>query len=273
MVIHPEGLILNHSDSFECFVLFPMTAPIQDIYNLNESPSLVGAPVQLVIHKPRSSILSIAMRLLEDKALEEGEEFEFIPIEALDPKGAGGPDTHSTPKKSEHVATALAREFKHLESQELQQILSAIQIEIKSRQDTSVSPVHEVSSILQTLLKKGALRTNIPKLSAFSGEKAKGEVSFEQWSYELQTLHNTYSNSALREGILHYLRGAAADTVQNMGPDVPLDTIIKKFTIVYGNVKSFDLLMWDFYSTDQVENESIPSFANLDRGTPVPNPG
>ena len=113
------------------------------------------------------------MRLLEDKALEEGEEFEFIPMEPLEPKGAGGPDTHSTPKKKpEPVATALAKEFKDLESQELQQILSTIQLEIKTRQDTSVSPVHEVSSILQTLLKEGALRTNIPKLSAFSGERA-----------------------------------------------------------------------------------------------------
>ena len=118
-----------------------------------------------------------------------------------------------------------------------------------------------MSSILHTLLKDGALRTNIPKLSAFSGERAKGEVSFEQWSYELQTLRKTYSDSALREGIKCSLRGAAGDTVRNMGPDVPLDTIIKKFTIVYGNVKSFDLLMRDFYCADQGEEESIPSFA------------
>ena len=169
-IIPLEELILNHSDPSECFVLFPMTVPIQDIYNLNKNPSWVGVPMQLTIHKPRSIILSIALRLLEDKALEEGEEFEFIPIEAQEPKGAGGPDTHSTPKEtSESVATALSKEFKNLESQELQQNLSAIQVEIKSRQDTSVSAVHEVSSILQTLLKEGALRTNIPKLSAFSG--------------------------------------------------------------------------------------------------------
>ena len=57
------------------------------------------------------------------------------------------------------------------------------------------------------------------------------------------------------------LRGTAADTVRNLGPDVPLYTIIKKFTIVYGNVKSFDLLMQDFYRADQGEEESIPSFA------------
>ena len=130
---------------------------------------------------------------------------------------------------------------------------------MRSRQDTSISPVHEVSSILHTLLKDGTLRTNIPKLSAFSGERAKGEVSFEQWSYELQTLRKTYSDSALREGIQRSLRGAAADTVRNMGPDVPLDTIIKKFTIVYGNVKSFDLLMRDFYRADQgKKSQSLP---------------
>ena len=128
-VIHLEGLILNHSDPLECFVLFPVTASIQDIYNLNESPSWVGAPMQFAIHKPRLSILPIALRLLEDKALEEGEEYEFIPIEPLEPKGAGGPDTHSTPKKkTEPVATTLAKELKNLESQELQQILSAIQL-------------------------------------------------------------------------------------------------------------------------------------------------
>ena len=112
----------------------------------------------------------------------------------------------------------------------------------------------------------GPSGTNIPKLSAFSGERTKGEVSFEQWSYELQTLRKTYSDSALREGIQCSLKGAAADTVRNMGPDVPLDTIIKKFTIVYGNVKSFDLLMRDFYRADQREEESIPFFATRVEG-------
>ena len=137
---------------------------------------------------------------------------------------------------------------------------------MKSRQDVSISPGHEVSSILQTLLKYGALRTNIPKMSAFSGERAKEEVFFEQWSYELQTLRKTYSDSALREGIQHSLRGAVAETVRNLGPDVPLDTIIKKFTIVCGNVKSFDSLMWDFYHVDQGVEESIPSFATWVEG-------
>ena len=121
-------------------------------------------------------------------------------------------------------------------------------------------------AVLQTLLKEGALGTNIPKLSAFSGEMAKGEVSFEQWSYELQMLCKSYSHLALREAIQHSLRGAAADTVCNMGPNILLDMILKKFTIIYGNVKSFNLLMRDFYRADQGDDETIPSFATRIEG-------
>ena len=94
----------------------------------------------------------------------------------------------------------------------------------------------------------------------FSGERLKGEVSFEQWSYELQSLRKKYSESALREGIQRSLKEAAA--VCNIGPDASLDTIIKKFSIVYGNVKSYDILMGDFYCADQGEDETVTSFVS-----------
>ena len=111
-----------------------------------------------------------------------------------------------------------------------------------------------------------ALRTNIPKLSVFSGERLKGEASFEQWSYEIQSLRMTYSESALREGIQRSLKGAAADTVCNMGPDASLHNIIKKFSIIYGNVKSYDILMGDFYHAEQGEDETVTSFATCIEG-------
>ena len=34
-VVHPEGVILNLSDPSECYVLFPSSAQIEDIFNLN----------------------------------------------------------------------------------------------------------------------------------------------------------------------------------------------------------------------------------------------
>ena len=122
--------------------------------------------------RPQADTFHIVVKLLADKALEEGEEYEYMPIEPLDTRGAG---KHSTPKKrGEPVATASAKQLKSLETQELQQIMSALQQEMKNRQDASLGSTHDVSSILQTLLKEGAFRTNIPKLSACSGRCPKG---------------------------------------------------------------------------------------------------
>ena len=57
--------------------------------------------------------------------------------------------------------------------QELQQLLTSLQQEMRTRQDASMGSVHDVSSVLQTIFKEGALRTNVPKLSAFSREEGK----------------------------------------------------------------------------------------------------
>ena len=84
---HPEGFVLNHSDPSESFVLFSTKAPITEIYSLNDSPSWVGAPMLLSVRQPCASIYSIVSKLLEEKALEEGEEYEFIPIEPVEQKG------------------------------------------------------------------------------------------------------------------------------------------------------------------------------------------
>ena len=65
---------MNHSDPSECFVLFAPKAPISEIYGLNEEPSWVGAPMLLSARQPCASIYNIANKLLEDKALEEGED-------------------------------------------------------------------------------------------------------------------------------------------------------------------------------------------------------
>ena len=110
-------------------------------------------------------------KLVENKPLEEGEKYEILPIKP-EGRGAGSPQPHSTPKgKAEPVVSVLTEQMKQLGAQELQKVLSIVQTELRHRQDTSFNPAQEVSSILQTLFKNGALRTNIPKLSTFSGEK------------------------------------------------------------------------------------------------------
>ena len=215
----------------------------------------------------------IVAKLLGGQPLDKGEDFDYFPVEH-ELEGAEGPPT-STPRKGEEpVIPELVKHFKSLQTNELKQLMAALTREMDARhvpRDIPSKPdglgltPQDVSSILHSLIKEGALRTNIPKLSIFSGERVKG-ASFEQWSYELQSLWRTYSESALREGIQRSLRGAAADTVHNMGPEAPLDSVIKKFSIIYGNVKSYDILMGDFYHANQGEEETVTSFATCIEG-------
>ena len=115
----PDGLILSHSGPSEFFVLFAQIAPISEIYGLNEEPSWVGALMLFSVRQPHAIIYNIVNKLLENKTLEEGKEYEFIPIEPEEKKGAEGPQPHSTPKKkAEPIATVLAEQFKQLESQD-----------------------------------------------------------------------------------------------------------------------------------------------------------
>ena len=55
----------------------------------------------LGLHKPQASIFQIVSKPLQDKALGESEEYEYIPIKPLDPGGSG---MHSTPQKGENPA-------------------------------------------------------------------------------------------------------------------------------------------------------------------------
>ena len=236
-IVSPTGLILNKSDPRECYVIFPESGYIPQIPKLVEDPQWVGTPMHLTLDRPRKGIISIVAKLLEGPALEEGEEFEYIPVES-EIEGAVVPQ-FSTPKKgNDPVIPQLVEHFKSLQTSELKQILTTLNREMDSRyvpQDSPSKPDalgshhQDVSSILHSLIKEGALRTNIPKLSVFSGERLKGEASFEQWSYELQSLRKMYSESILREGFQRSLKGAAVDTVCNMGPEATLILLLRNF--------------------------------------------
>ena len=39
-VLCPEGVILNHTDPTECYVLFPPLVQLDEVYNLNRDPSI-----------------------------------------------------------------------------------------------------------------------------------------------------------------------------------------------------------------------------------------
>ena len=92
---------------------------------------------------------------------------------------------HSTPIKGavpSAVAT-LVQNAKKLPLEDLKHVLSTVTYKIEERRiplgspskppDSSLAHVHDVSSLLHSLIKEGAPTTNVTKLSTFSGEVPK----------------------------------------------------------------------------------------------------
>ena len=92
------------------------------------------------------------------------------------------------------------------------------------------------------------LRIGTPKISTFSGNIAPGktEVSYEQWSHEVQCIKDHYPESVVRESIMQSLKGAAADMACYMGPTASVSKILEKLLVIFGTITSFNVLMQIF---------------------------
>ena len=108
-----------------------------------------------------------------------------------------------------------------------------------------------------------------PKISTFSGKVAPGktEVSYKQWSHEVQCIKDHYLELVVRESIMRSLKGAAADMARYMGPTASVSKILEKLSVIFGTITSFNVLMQNFYKSTQGGNEKVPSFATRLEGT------
>ena len=94
----------------------------------------------------------------------------------------------------------------------------------------------------------------------------KTEVSYKQWSHEVQCIKDHYPESVVRESIMQSLKGAVADMARYMGPTAGVSKILEKLSVIFSTVASFDVLMQIFYKISQ-GNEKVPSFATKLEGT------
>ena len=77
--------------------------------------------MHLTLDRPKREIISIIAKLLEDKPLQDGDKYEYIPIEA-----DGSPQFSTHKKGEEPVIPQLVEHFKSLQTSELKQIMTAI---------------------------------------------------------------------------------------------------------------------------------------------------
>jgi hypothetical protein len=101
-----------------------------------------------------------------------------------------------------------------------------------------------------------------PKVSFFSGESHKGDVSFEIWKAEVISLRSAgYSSASIMYAIRRSIKGRAADLVLSMGIHATLDMVLDKFQRIFGTVSTPELLLEQYYSSRQLPNETVAEWA------------
>ena len=107
------------------------------------------------------------------------------------------------------------------------------------------------------------------KINTFSSNVTPGktEVLYEQWNHKVQCIKDHYLELVVWESIMRSLKGAAADMAQYMGPTASVSDILKKFSVIFGTIASFDMLMENIYKITQGSSKKVPLFTTRLEGT------
>jgi len=105
-----------------------------------------------------------------------------------------------------------------------------------------------------------------PRLSIFFGDTdsvTKGEVTYDQWKYEVKSLmiERSYRAESIIQAIRRSVRGEASRILMRLGPGVKIDEILHKFDSVYGVVESLENLLAKFYSAKQKADEDVTTWS------------
>ena len=120
---------------------------------------------------------------------------------------------------------------------------------------TAVESKPDTKTVSQVQLGNGSQA----RLSLFSGDDAKGDVSFELWKFEVRGLvrDGLFPNAVVLQSIRRSLRGTAADILLHLGEDVKVDDLLSKLEKVFGNTLPPEAILEEFYSAKQRESEKV----------------
>lgn len=116
---------------------------------------------------------------------------------------------------------------------------------------------------LASTASSGSGTGNQTRISQFSGDGAKGDVSFEQWRFEVRSMLKDaiFSEPIILQTLRRSLRGTAADVLLHMGADVSVKDVLTKMERIFGNILPPEAILERFYSAKQLEVERVATWA------------
>ena len=131
-------------------------------------------------------------------------------------------------------------------------------VPIKTEPAASVTPPPADPSTVQ--FPSTVTISHPPRLPIFSGD-GKGEVTFDQWRYEVECLvSGNYSAEAIGLAIRRSLRGEAGRIPLRLGPTATTTTLLTKMESVYGQVDQREMILANFYSARQLDTEDVSNW-------------
>ena len=140
--------------------------------------------------------------------------------------------------------------------------VSPVPIDVDTLQ-VSVAEVEKSCTTPQTLNSQfQALFNKLPLLPTFSGTLLvpKGEGSYEQFMCQIRGFKNSYSEEAMKNGIIGSVTDAARDYLDFIGFDKGLSVMIAALDKRYGKGQITDRIQQEFYQLAQERGKTIQQF-------------
>ena len=153
----------------------------------------------------------------------------------------------------------LIRQLQTLSPEERALVSEALQPSVKPRNPgVKREPEGLAGSLEQT-----PIVPHLPRLATFSGDAAKGEMSYEHWRFEVRGLQkdHVFAEPLILQAIRRSLRGKAAEVVLHLGEEVHIQDILQKMDKIFGNVLPSENILELFYTARQETREDIASWA------------
>jgi hypothetical protein len=137
---------------------------------------------------------------------------------------------------------------------------SVVKSESSLRASSSPQSPFDVNSIND----QRRYKQQYPKFSIFYGETSKGEVNWDTFRFEVESVlfDNIFEESQILLGIRRSLKGSAADKLRHLGTGASLQHVLDKLESAYGTIETTESIMRNFYTCSQKDNESIEQYAS-----------
>ena len=106
--------------------------------------------------------------------------------------------------------------------------------------------------------------TRNPELPHFSGENPtpRGEVEFDNWIFQVKNLRKTYTDDAIRNGVVASVRGVANMIVRSAGYESTLDHMIDCLDSKFAQTETDDCLLQEFHRMQQGSTERVLDYGS-----------